>query len=139
MIRRVVAVAVAGLLLSACGSVSASTAMVNWVSQSSFPSTAKAVLADASNAANALRIPSMSMAQLHTVCGVLLYEVSQANASLPTPDDQASTLLSTAYDDLGAGANQCYRGQRVDALASLAKGASSLSEASARITAVSLP
>jgi len=139
VIRRIVAVAVSGLLLSACGSVSASTAMVNWVAQSSYPSTAKAVLADATHAANALRIPSMSLAQLHTVCGVLLYEVSQANASLPTPDDQASTLLSSAYDDLGAGANLCYRGQRVDALASLAKGASLLSEASARIAAVSLP
>jgi len=139
VIRRVAVLAVSGLLLSACGSVSASKAMVDWVAQSGYTSTAKAVLVDARHAANALRKPSVTIAQLHTVCGVLLYEVSQANASLPTPDDQASTLLSDAYGDLGAGANQCYKDQRVAALASLDKGASSLSEASARIAAVSLP
>ena len=139
MIRRVVALFASGLLLGACGSVSASTAMVDWVSQSGYAATAKAVLVDAKNAAQDLRDPSTSIAELHTVCGVLLYEDSQANASLPTPDDQASQLLASAYGELGAGANQCYRGQRVRALASLAKGVALLSEAGARITAASLP
>jgi hypothetical protein len=139
VIRKVALLAFSGLVMSSCGSVSASTAMVSWVSQSGYVETAKAVFVDAQHAANELRNPSTSTAELHTVCGVLLYEVSQANASLPTPDEQASSLLSTAYGDLGAGANQCYRNQRVRALTSLAKGAAGLSEASARITAASLP
>ena len=139
MIRRIAALLVSGLLLGACGSVSASKAMIDWVSQSGYLATSKAVLVDARNAADDLRIPSTTTAQLHTVCGVLLYEVSQANASLPTPDDQASNLLSSGYGDLGAGANQCYRDQRVRALASMAKGAALLSEATARIATASLP
>lgn len=139
MIRRIATLLVSGLLLGACGSVSASKAMIDWVTQSGYLATSKAVLVDARNAANDLRNPSTTTAQLHTVCGVLLYEVSQANASLPTPDDQASNLLSGGYGDLGAGANQCYRDQRVRALASLAKGAALLSEARARIATASLP
>lgn len=139
MIRRLTALLVSGLVLGACGSISASKAMVDWVSQSGYVATAKAVLVDAKHAALDLKNPSISTAQLHTVCGVLLYEVSQANASLPTPDDQASNLLSNAYGDLGAGANQCYRDQRVRALVTLTRGAALLSEASARIAAASLP
>ncbi len=139
MIRRLLVVALAGLVLGACGTISTSTAMLNWVSQSGYHSTAAGILVDAEHAANALRQPAVTVPQLHTVCGVLLYELGQANASLPTPDDQASTLLSNAYDQLGAGANQCYRNERVSALVSLARGAASLSEASARIASVSLP
>ncbi|NNN02219.1 MAG: hypothetical protein HKL86_10350 [Acidimicrobiaceae bacterium] len=139
MIRRILVLALCGLTLSGCGSVSASTAMINWVSQSGYSTTSKAVLVDAEHAASDLRRSTTSIAQLHTVCGVLLYEVSQANASLPTPDNQASNLLSSAYGELGAGANQCYRDQRVRALDSLARGAALLSEASARISTASLP
>ena len=131
--------ALAGLLLGACGTISASSAMRNWVSQSGYHDTAAAILVDAEHAANAIRQPSVTVLQLHTVCGVLLYELGQANASLPTPDDQASTLLSNAYSQLGAGANQCYRARRVVALSSLTRGAASLSEARARIAAVSQP
>jgi phosphoketolase len=139
VIRRLIALLVSGLVLGACGSISASTAMTNWVSQSGYVATAKAVFVDAEHAALELKNPSSTTAQLHTVCGVLLYEVQQANASLPTPDDQASNLLSNAYGDLGAGANQCYRDQRIRAHETLAKGAALLSEASARIGAASLP
>lgn len=139
MIRRLIVLALAGLALSACGTISASTAMVNWVSQSGYHSTAAAILVDAEHAANALRQPSVTVPQLHTVCGVLLYEVEQANAPLPTPDDQASTLLSNAYNDLGAGANRCYHNERAAALISLAQGAAMLSEASARIASAALP
>lgn len=139
MIRRLVALLSAGLVFSACGSISASTAMIDWVSQSGYVSTAKAVLVDAAHSATALRTVSMSSAQLHTVCGVLLLDLDKANASLPTPDGQASNLLSKAYGDLGAGANQCYRSERAAALLSLAQGAALLSEASARITAASTP
>jgi type II secretory pathway pseudopilin PulG len=144
VIRRITVVLVAGLLLGACGSVSASTAMVSWVSQSNFTKNAKALLSDAQHSATVLRNASSTNADLHTVCGVALYEVESANASLPTPDAQATALLSRAYTDLGAGANQCYRAQRsatarARSLASLAKGAAALSEASARIAVASLP
>ncbi len=134
----------AGLLLGACGSVSASTAMATWATQSNFTKNAKALLSDAQHSARVLRTSTSSNADLHTVCGVLLYEVESANASLPTPDGQATELLSSAYTELGAGANQCYRAQqsaseRARSLASLTAGAAALSEASARIAVASLP
>lgn len=144
MIRGVVTLAVAGLVLSACGTVSLSRAMTSWATQSSYLSNSNIVLTDARHAATALHSAGSSTAQLHTVCAVLLVDVGYANASLPTPDGQATTLLSKAYTDLAAGANECYKAQsdvfiRTRALTWLASGAFSLSEASARIATASRP
>jgi hypothetical protein len=144
VIRRFAVLAVAGLVLCACGSISGSKAMVSWVTQSGYLSTAKSLTKDAAHSANALRTSSDSKFDLHTVCGVLLVDTESANASLPTPDNVATKLLSKAYTDLGAGANQCYRADtsvsaRATALATLAKGASYLSEASARIASTTTP
>lgn len=144
MIRTLGVVLVAGVLLSACGSVSGSKAMTSWVAQSGYLSSSKIVFSDAQHAANALRKPSTSDAGLHTVCGVLLVDTESANASLPTPDNRASTLLSNAYTNLGAGANECYNASssvtaRAKAIASLVRGGSDLSEASARIASASTP
>ncbi len=144
VIRRVAVLAVAGLVLCACGSISGSKAMVSWVTQSGYLSTAKSLTKDAAHSANALRTPSDSKFDLHTVCGVLLVDTESANASLPTPDNVATKLLSNAYTDLGAGANKCYRANtsanaRAGALATLTKGLSYLSEASARIASATTP
>ena len=67
-------------------------------------------------------------------------EALQANASLPAPDAQATSLLSSAYNAFGAGANQCYNARssapaRAMAIASLERAVAALSEASARIAA----
>lgn len=81
---------------------------------------------------------------LHTVCAVLLNEVNQINASLPTPDSQSTELLSTSYTDLGAAANLCYvAGERAStrarALTKLSTGVMYLSEGSARVTSLLRP
>jgi len=135
---------VAGLLLSACGSISAASAMTSWVTQSGYIANNKQLERDAANAATALEDATSSSAELRTVCAVLDLESEQANSSLPTPDGQATNLLSRAYDTLGAAANECYGARanaasRAKALASLSRGVGGLAEASARITSVTTP
>jgi hypothetical protein len=144
VIRALGALLVGGLLLSACGTISASSALRSWVVQSSYRSSATTLVGDARHAAGVLNIATSSNADLHTVCGVLLVDTESANASLPTPDARATTLLSRAYTNLGVGANECYVastsvGERAKALASLASGLADLSEGSARLTSASTP
>ena len=143
MIRRVVVLVAAGLLLSACGSVSALSAMRSWVTQSSFHSSVSTLTTDVRHSASALRTLSTSDGSLHTVCGVLLVDTESANASLPTPDSQSTSLLSKAYTNIGAGANQCYKAgasptARAAALESMAKGLGYLAEGTVRVDVVSL-
>ncbi|MHB1087541.1 MAG: hypothetical protein ACYC19_02115 [Acidimicrobiales bacterium] len=143
MIRRLGVLALAGVLLSACGTVSAVSAMRTWVDQSNFHVSMKTLSTDVRHSVSALRDGSTSSASLHTVCAVLLVDSESANASLPTPDDQSTTLLSRAYTNLGAGANQCYKAgadpsARALAIASLAKGLGDLAEATVRVDVVSL-
>jgi len=118
--------------------------MTSWVVQSGYLSSSKVVAKDTRHAASALEKSSTSDADLHTVCAVLLVDIESANASLPTSDDRATTLLSNAYTNLGAGANECYNASsstsaRRKALKSLTSGLGELSEASARIASVSTP
>jgi len=132
----------AGLLLGACSTTSAPSALAQWVSQSNLSHAVTVLRGDARHAATALRSPASTAGDLHTVCGVLLVDAQSANASLPTPDNQATILLSRAYTQFGAGANQCYWASsnapaRRHALASLQRAIATLSEATARITAAS--
>ena len=141
MIKVLGVLLIAGLVLSACGTVSLTTAVSKWVSQSSYVANNHTLLNDARHSANALRLASMTDLDLHTVCAVLDIETEEANSSLPTPDRQTTTLLSKAYDNLGAGANVCYdaahsTAQRDRALRYLTLGVSQLSEASARIASI---
>jgi hypothetical protein len=46
---------------------------------------------------------------MQTLCGILLLDVQNANNDLPSPNRRATSLLATAYGDLGAGANQCFK------------------------------
>ena len=141
MIRLLALLLVAGLLLSACGSISPSSAMSKWVSESSYKANNHTLLNDARHSAGALNNAAMTNLDLHTVCAVLYLESEEADAALPSPDQQTTTLLGNAYDDLGAGANLCYDAssnvtKRARALSYLTKGVAELSEASARITSV---
>jgi hypothetical protein len=112
--------------------------MQTWVSQSSFSSTRSSIVADVRHSATAIANRTMSSSELHTVCGVLEFELEEANASLPTPDDQATSLLSHAYGQFGVGASECYHAAssprlRSSALAALSKGMGEMSEAVARV------
>jgi hypothetical protein len=138
VIRAIAILLAGGLLLSACGTQSMSTAMRTWTRESTYSANNKTLLGDVQHSATALRIPSEGVNDLHTVCGVLLMESEQANGALPTPDDLVNTLLAKAYGDLGAGANVCYKSgndpaKRARALSYLSKGVGQLAEASARI------
>jgi hypothetical protein len=132
---------IAGVLLSACGSVSASTAMSNWTSKSSFSATSLTLRVDAAHSTKALNDPTETALVLHTVCSVMGVDVLSANNDLPTPDSQATTLLSKAYGNLGAGALECYRASttvalREKALSLISLGASQLAEGRARVASV---
>ena len=131
----------ASLVLAACGSVSASTAMANWTKSSNLTSNSAQLALDARHVLIALSDVHSTAAQLHTVCAVLDLETLQANSALPTPDTQTTSLLSAAYTDLGDGANECYAAagsalKRAKAAAFLHRAGAELSEAQARVTAL---
>jgi hypothetical protein len=116
--------------------------MQSWVAQSNFDKNVTIVIGDARHAATALENPATGANDLHTVCAVLLFDDTTLNASLPTPDDQASALLAKAYGDIGAGANECYKVQasqagRSRALATIRRGVGLLSEGTARVASQS--
>ena len=126
------------LALSACGSVSASTALSTWAANSNLSSNSAQLVRDARHALSALGDARSTAAQLHTVCAVLDLETLQANAALPTPDAQTTSLLSAAYTDLGDGANVCYQAahsssKRRRAIAYLRRAGAELAEAQARV------
>jgi hypothetical protein len=121
-----------------------STAMKSWTKESTYSANNKTLVGDVQHSAAALRIADEGNNDLHTVCGVLLFESEEANAALPTPDDLVNTLLSKAYGNLGAGANTCYKSgtdsaRRAKALNYLSKGVGQLAEASARIRSDLVP
>lgn len=135
--KRLVALTLAAVTLSACGTISTAAATRDWANQSHFNSNSVTLLTDVRHAATTLNNASSTVADLHTVCAVLLVDTQAANASLPTPDDQTTQLLGAAYTALGAGANRCYKAtseaQRQLALRSLRQGLASLSEGTARL------
>ena len=142
MSRRLAALLVAGLVLTACGTTSLASSVLSWVDQSSFATTRSAIVSDVRHSATALRVQTMTSAQLHTVCGVLEFELEEANSSLPTPDDQSTSLLSRSYGQFGVGASECYRAgssasARQSALAALSRGMAIFSEAVARVSVAS--
>ena len=112
--------------------------MKAWTSGSSYTATNETLIRDARHSATALGIAAESANELHTVCGVMLYDSEAANSLLPTPDHLVNSLLSKAYGSLGAGANVCYAAgtdsaKRTRALNYLSKGVGLLAEASAQI------
>jgi len=143
VIRRLAFFAVAGVVLSGCGSISSTQAMTSWVKQSDYVQNARTTLNDARHAATALRDPSSTHVLLNTVCSVLFIDAGSLQATLPTPDDQSTNLLGKAVKSLGNAATECSRArtaaQRVRSLGTLASGGAQLSEATARITSQMVP
>ncbi len=105
--KQAAGVLVAALVLAACGTVSAETAVRQWRTQSNFSSAQRTLRGDVAHARSVL-VPARSALARHTACAVLLDDAKAANSSLPSPDDQANQLLRRAYDLLGAGATICY-------------------------------
>jgi len=115
--------------------------MRSWVTQSVYVANNRQLEGDAAHAATALTDAAASGAELRTVCAVLDLESTEANSSLPTPDNETTNLLGHAYGALGTAANECYdagtnAALRAKALAALGRGVAGLAEASARITSV---
>jgi hypothetical protein len=131
VIRRVATLLAAGMLLCACGSVSASTAMSGWVKQSGFKANAQSLFHDAKNSAKDLRDVALSSNDLHTFCNVLFVDDGSMQSSLPTPDAQATALLDKAYRDFATAAVECYSAIAVPG--DRAKSSSSVAVASPNI------
>jgi len=107
-VRILGALIVAGLVLSACGSVTPSVATKRWMSQSAFASARRTLIDDTVRAERVLKDPAGTASQRHTVCEVLYSDSSAAISALPTPDTQANDLLNAAYTHLGRGAQICF-------------------------------
>jgi hypothetical protein len=144
-VRRLV---LAALLLSCLGLSACSGAdqqgtpkqqMASWVKGTSYGATVKSLESDVKKATGILA--SGTPNEVHTICGVFLLDVEQANGLLPSPDQQATSLLSHAYESLGAAAHSCFDApgspaKRAAFATQKAAGLASLTEATARIEAV---
>lgn len=108
MIRRFGVVMLCGLLLAACGTVSADTQVRHWISATGFRSSFHTLRGDTATVSRELRDLRSTAADLHTVCGVLLVDVHFANDLLPSPDKQATNELGAAYLQLSSAATECY-------------------------------
>ena len=137
------AVLLLGLAVTGCGGAdqqgNPSAQMSSWVQGTSFGGSVTALQADMKKADQV--IAAGSAADVHTVGGVLLLDVEQANSTLPSPDQQATDLLSSAFDNLGAAAHECYDSpgspaKRVAFAQSREKGLAALTEGVARVEAV---
>jgi hypothetical protein len=140
VIRRVATLLAAGLLLCACGTISPGAAMSGWVKQSGFRANATSLFHDVHNSAKDLRNESLTSNDLHTLCNVLFVDDGSMQASLPTPDRQATSLLNKAYQKFATAAVECYSaiavpGDRAKSLAALTSGAALFAEARARVGA----
>jgi hypothetical protein len=126
-------------MFAGCGTQSASSAMSSWASTSNYSANMSRLTHDAHKVARLLRGAS-SAGERHLLCGILLVDTQAANSSLPTPDDQVTKLLGRAYDNLGAGANLCYKLQTGDdittTLSYLESGTALVAQASARVASL---
>jgi hypothetical protein len=107
-VRRLSVLALVAALLAGCGTISAGQAVRAWLHQSDYSHNRRTIATEVVTAESELDKPGTSAVALHTICGVLVTDVEAANASLPTPDRQATALLARAYVSLGEGANTCY-------------------------------
>lgn len=129
---------VAALLLGACGTVSATQAVKNWIRNANYTANYATVNGDIQSSLHALAVAQDSVTTLHTVCGVLATDLGAAYASLPTPDSQSTTELGAAYETLSDGAQDCYEAagnakERTKALDALHIGAAALFFANQRL------
>jgi hypothetical protein len=139
-VRRVLAVAVVALALAGCGraTVSEVQAVRSWMSNAAYTAGDNEIRGDVHNAETALKNATSSAVALHTVCGVLSLDDEAGYNALPTPDAQATSELSTAYNEIGEGATVCFgaaghASQRQRALLDLETGNADLYFATQRL------
>jgi hypothetical protein len=134
-------VVVLGLVAAGCSSPgSIQDQMQSWVSSTGYGPSTGSLVHDAQKAQSVLSAGE-GVNAAHTVCAVLLLESESANGNLPAPDPTTTSLLSKAYDALGAAANACYSAStNASALTAFgihkSTGLALLAEANARIEAV---
>lgn len=117
--RHIVSLALVALVATGCGASTASpvdekaNAVQSWISATKFEAVVGDLQHDTANIelARKRRVPVLTM---QTLCGILLIDAQTANNDLPTPDRAITKLLGTAYGDLGAGANQCFKARDYD-------------------------
>ena len=107
MKRSIALVAIAGILLSGCGTTTTKALTDKWMTKANQDKGFHALRADISKTVKYLRAPSSTQADLHTLCSVLNIEIHGANDHLPTPDTQATQLLAKGYDTLAIATTQC--------------------------------
>lgn len=104
------ALGLGGLLTAGCSADqqgSPSKRLSNWVTGTDLAASTGQIRTDVAKA-NSLLGTTKNPDAAHTLCGALLVEVQQANQTLPSPDLQATNLLGSAYESLGAAAHDCY-------------------------------
>jgi hypothetical protein len=109
---RVVLTVAAGLVLVACGSPYAGSTVAqqvqSWIKTTGFVASLDALRGDASRIA-VIEARHDAGAQ-HTDCDVLVDDVLGANQNLPTPDDQLTRILSSAYSAASDAGRRCASG-----------------------------
>lgn len=114
--RRVACLVLAGLVLGACGShITAGQAVRNWAHSSGFTGNMPTVIDDARILKKIVSDPHSTDNDLHTFGTVMFEDVSAANASLPTPDRQLTTLLADGYTNLASAAQTSYNAASIPA------------------------
>ena len=130
-----------GLLMTGCSSGgSVQDQMRSWVTSTGYGPSTGTLVHDAEKS-QAVLSNGEGVNAAHTVCAVMLLDSEGANGNLPAPDPTTTSLLSKAYDELGAAANACYSAPtNASALAAFgahkSAGLALLAEANARIEAV---
>jgi hypothetical protein len=138
-VRRTGAVILSALALAGCGStVTSGQAVRAWADNSRFASNLPRIISDARALKTLIDDPAVSAGDLHTFSTVFFQDVSAANASLPTPDAQLTTLLSQGYTNLASAAQTAYGAagnhtKRAQVLSFLIRGAEDLSLARMRL------
>ncbi|HMD47436.1 MAG TPA: hypothetical protein VKG43_14830 [Acidimicrobiales bacterium] len=113
-----------------------------WVTGTGFGATIGTLHGDAQRVDEAVRM-SLGTAAVHTVCALLTTDSQSANNDLPTPDDQLTQKLASAYSLEYDAGNDCFTAGAANR-SLLARSARErrraealLDQALARVTAVS--
>ena len=106
----------AAAMLASCGAsqprshqAQAAAALASWASAAGFASGITTLLTDSTTVHGAIAARD-SAKMLRTVCVEMLDDAQGTNNYLPTTDPQLTSLLSSAYVQLGNAANACFDG-----------------------------
>lgn len=107
MIRRLGLVVLTGILLAGCGTISPREATKKWSDTTNFPGAFHNLKDDLDRTVTYLGQSTRDTVEMRTLCRVLSLDLHKMNDSLPSPDTQGNTLLSTGLDTLSQGTALC--------------------------------